>query len=183
MLHRAGAARDTVAVNTSTSRHSGLRWIALFKLGKALLLLAVGVGVLTLVHQDLAQVLRQLVAALHVDPENRYLHKLIARLGLMTDRQLQELSLGSFVYAAVQLTEGVGLWRGKAWAEYLTVVATSSLIPLELYELSRHLTWPRVLVLAINVLVVGYLVWLLRTERRRVRAAVVSLPGSGPESE
>lgn len=154
-------------VNTSIVRHPGLRWIAAFKLVKALTLLLVGIGVLTLVHRDVAALLRQAVMALHVDPDNHFLHGIIARVGLMNDRQLEQLSLGTFLYAAVLVTEGAGLWFGKIWAEYLTVVATSSLIPLELYELTRHPTLVRLLVLGINVVVVAYLVALLRRERRQ----------------
>jgi len=54
------------------------------------------------------------------------------------------------------------LWNGKRWAEYLTVVATASLIPFELWEIARHFTWLKVGALGVNVAIVCYLIYLLR---------------------
>jgi uncharacterized membrane protein (DUF2068 family) len=67
-------------------------------------------------------------------------------------------------YAALFAVEGVGLWMRKVWAEYLTIVATTSFVPFEIYELARRFTLPRVGALAINVAIVVYLIV------RRVRA-------------
>jgi uncharacterized membrane protein (DUF2068 family) len=58
--------------------------------------------------------------------------------------------------------EGAGLWLEKRWAEYLTIIATISFVPIEVYELIRHATWRRVAALGINLLVAGYLVWKVR---------------------
>jgi uncharacterized membrane protein (DUF2068 family) len=69
------------------------------------------------------------------------------------------------VYAGVLLTEGVGLWLRQRWAEYFTVIVTASFVPLELYEIVRHVTVTRVIVLAVNLAIVGYLVARLRRER------------------
>jgi uncharacterized membrane protein (DUF2068 family) len=58
--------------------------------------------------------------------------------------------------------EGVGLALGERWAEWLTVVATGLLIPIEIYEVLFHFSVLKLLVLIGNVLIVAYLVWLLR---------------------
>ena len=47
----------------------------------------------------------------------------------------------------------------------MTVIITTSFIPLEIYELAAHRTWPKIAVIAINVLIVIYLVLRLRRER------------------
>ena len=62
----------------------------------------------------------------------------------------------------LELVEGVGLWMRKRWAEYLTIVATSLLIPLEVYELAHHATLLKAGGLVVNVLIVAYLVRVLR---------------------
>ena len=72
--------------------------------------------------------------------------------------------MGSFVYAALFLTEGIGLWLLKRWAEWFTVVITGSLVPFEIYEIYRHPTIAKVLVLMINLAVVGYLLYRVRNE-------------------
>ena len=53
----------------------------------------------------------------------------------------------------------------KRWAEYLTIIATSSFVPFEIYELIRNASWQRGATLGINVFVVGYLVWKVRQPR------------------
>jgi uncharacterized membrane protein (DUF2068 family) len=84
----------------------------------------------------------------------------------VSPKQLKELSAGTFIYAAVLLTEGLGLLLRKHWAEYFTVISTGIFIPLEIYELARHFTAAKVLVLLINVAIVVYLIGQLRRERR-----------------
>jgi uncharacterized membrane protein (DUF2068 family) len=64
------------------------------------------------------------------------------------------------------LTEGIGLWLMKRWAEWFTIIITSSLIPVEIYELYRHPTAVKILVLAINVAVVLYLLYRIQRDER-----------------
>jgi len=60
-------------------------------------------------------------------------------------------------YAALEGVEAVGLWLGKRWAEYLTFIATTVLLPLEIYELSQTVTPFKIVALLINIAVVVYL--------------------------
>jgi uncharacterized membrane protein (DUF2068 family) len=132
--------------------------IALFKLVKGLLLVGVAIGALKLLHKNVAETVADWIAILRVDPDNRFIHKLLAKLWFVNDRKLQEISAGTFFYAALLLTEGTGLWLRKRWAEYFTTLVTGSFIPLELYELARRVSAAKILVIGINVAVVWYLV-------------------------
>ena len=85
---------------------------------------------------------------------------------LLITRTLKRISAGTFFYAALLLTEGVGLLWRQRWAEYFTVLVTGSFIPLELYELTRRFTAPRLILIGVNVAVVGYLVRHLRHQAR-----------------
>ncbi len=67
------------------------------------------------------------------------------------------LGLAATAYALLEATEGVGLWFGKRWAEYLTLVATSVLLPFEIWELSISVTTLKLIAFVINVAVVVYL--------------------------
>jgi uncharacterized membrane protein (DUF2068 family) len=156
------------ARSKKSSKRSGsatLLLIALFKLFKGFLLLAVAIGAVRLLHKDIAESLEHWVRVLRVDPENHYIHRLLAKLFAVTPRQLRELSAGTFIYSGLLLTEGVGLLLRKRWAEYFTVITTGLLIPLEVYELARHFTAAKVAVFVINVLIVWYLLARLRRER------------------
>jgi uncharacterized membrane protein (DUF2068 family) len=61
------------------------------------------------------------------------------------------------VYAVVEGIEAVGLWYQQRWAEYLTFLVTTSLLPLEVYEIASHATVFKVIAFIINVAVVVYL--------------------------
>jgi len=132
--------------------------IAIFKLFKGILLLAVGIGALRLLHRDVGEVVSHWVDVLGVDPDNRVIHRLLSRVLSISPKQLKEASAGTFVYAGLLLTEGTGLLLRKRWAEYFTIISTAGLIPLEVYEIQRHPTAIKIVVLLINVGIVLYLI-------------------------
>ena len=132
--------------------------IGLFKLLKGITLLAVGIGALKLLHRDVAEVIEHWVRILRVDPDNRHVHALLARALRVNPHQLKALSAGTFIYSALFLTEGTGLVLRRRWAEYLTIITTGGLVPLEVYEIGKHITWVKVAVLAVNIAIVVYLV-------------------------
>ncbi|MGB7862646.1 MAG: DUF2127 domain-containing protein, partial [Candidatus Sulfotelmatobacter sp.] len=141
-----------------------LRLIALFKLLKAALLIAVGLGALHLIHKDVASVMEHLVARLGLDPGNRYVDRALQKSGALTPQKIRSLGIVSFIYAGLFLTEGIGLWLVKRWAEWLSVIMTTSLVPVEVYEIHRHPSAIKSLVLIINIAVVGYLLYRIRHE-------------------
>jgi uncharacterized membrane protein (DUF2068 family) len=145
----------------------GLRLIAAFKLLKGLALLALGIGALNLLHRDVEAIVVHWINIFQVDPNAHYVRLLLAKLSFLDDQRLKELSVGTFIYSAVFLTEGVGLAFGKRWAEYLTIATTASLLPLEIYELAKHASIGKVLALVINLAVVAYLVLELRRFPKR----------------
>ena len=151
---------------TGKTHSRGLLLIATFKLLKGLALLAVGIGALRLLHRDVAALADHWINAFRVDPHNRYLHWLLSKLPMVDDRKLKELSVGTFLYSAVFLTEGIGLALSKRWAEYFTIITTASFLPLELYELFHHATIPKGVALLLNIAVVVYLVRELRRYRK-----------------
>ena len=147
---------------------SGLiRLIAIFKLLKASLLIVVGVGALNLLHKDVAGAVEQWVELLRLDPNNHYIDFVLEKASNLTPDKIKQLGLGSMIYAGLFLTEGIGLWLEKRWAEWLIVVITSSLIPIEIYEIYRHPTAIKIAVLLINIAIVAYLLYRIRGKRMR----------------
>src|SRR6516225_398847 len=140
----------------------GLLAIGLFKLGKAILFFALGVGAIHLLHKDLGDEILRLAAALKFDPESKFVTVLLDKVDLIDTHRLKQISLATFAYSALALTEGIGLVLEKVWAEYLTLILTMSFLPWECYELARHPNWFRLSLLLINLAVLWYLVWLLR---------------------
>jgi uncharacterized membrane protein (DUF2068 family) len=147
-----------------------LRLIAAFKLLKGVLLLGVGFTALRLLHGDAAERVKQWAHWLSLNPHNRYIESALARVSAVDERTLAAVGAGSFFYAALLLTEGIGLWLHRRWAEYFSVIVTGSFIPLEIYEIVKHMTPVKIAVLAVNVAIVIYLVLCLRRERPKPRA-------------
>lgn len=154
-------------MHKAEANNAGLLVIGIFKLIKGLLLILVGIAVLRLVHHDVVEVVTEWVARVHVDPDNRYFHMAVTKLLSVDDRKLREIGAGTFFYAGLFLTEGVGLILRKVWAEYFTIIVTSSFLPIELYVMMERFTAPRVLALLLNILILWYLVALRLRERKK----------------
>jgi uncharacterized membrane protein (DUF2068 family) len=150
--------------------NKGLVAIAIFKWFKALILLVLTIGLLKMVHADVAEAAEKAIRALRVDPDNRYLGWLLAKLYLVDDKKLETLSALSFAYSALFLVEGTGLYFEKHWAEYLTIIATASFIPLEVYELIKEPNIIKGILLLLNVGIVVFLVVIVRRQRHEKRA-------------
>jgi len=156
----------------SSGRGTGvLVCIALFKLVKAVTLIALGVGALSLLHHsDAFETLRRVTRELGVNPNHRIVNQTIAKVSGLDHKKLEEVGAGTFVYAAVFLTEGTGLLLRKRWAEYLTIVVTASFIPFEIYEMVHKPSALKALGIIVNALIVIYLVLRLRKERKESAA-------------
>jgi uncharacterized membrane protein (DUF2068 family) len=137
--------------------------IGIFKLFKALLLIVVGIGAIKFLHKDVAGTLMHWTQVLRVDPDSRIVHGMLVRVLRVTPKELKELSVGTFLYAGLFATEGLGLLLRKRWAEYFTIITTSGLIPLEIFEMARHFTVTKLVVGLVNVLIVWYLVARVRS--------------------
>jgi uncharacterized membrane protein (DUF2068 family) len=153
----------TMARKKQQSSSFILTLIGLFKLLKAVALITVGIGAIHFLHRDVGRALMHWIEVLRVDPDSRFVHGLLARVFRVNPKQLKELSVGTFIYAALFAVEGIGLLLRKRWAEYFTIITTGGLIPIEVYELAHHFTAVKLVVLLVNVAIVWYLV-------RRVRS-------------
>ena len=111
----------------SDSRGLLLRTIALFKFIKAALLIATGVSALRLTTKDSFEYAAYLVGRYHLNPGNHFVAQVLARTTHATSRRLHEIGIVAFVYAALFLAEGVGLWSLERWGEWITVLTNTGL--------------------------------------------------------
>jgi len=151
-----------------------LKLLATYYLLQGLLLAALGLGGVILMDQDHALVMQQWLHLIHSDPDNRHIHGLLTKAFSINDHQLEALSIGSFVYAALALVQGGGLLYGRRWASYLTVVMIASFLPLELYTVMNHVTPLRVTALGVNGVIVWYLIARELHVRPRIKSEVSS---------
>ncbi len=157
--------RGSSAGASQTRRRDGtlLRIIAVLKFLKAASLIALSVGVFRTMHQDIGIRLEHWIRALHLDPGNRHIEMFLERVSNLSAAQVKRLGLVGLLYAGLFLVEGTGLWLQRRWGEWATVVITGLLIPVEIYEIARHLTIVKILVLLVNIAVVAYLICRIRS--------------------
>ena len=140
-----------------------------------MLLLAAGVYLLFHLNSDFGRLADHAIRAIELDPRQAFLHRIVAYLHHVHASELRIAALFALGYGALELVEGTGLWRGRLWAEYLTVIATSLLLPFEVYELVRRPSFWKAGGIVVNVAIVVYLAYLLR-RRVRERERVVARP-------
>ena len=89
------------------------------------------------------------------------LHDANELLSLRTTK-LHLVGLAVLGYALLEGLEAVGLWFQKRWAEYLTFIATTLLLPLEVAELASRFSVLKLTTLAVNLAIVVYLIYAKR---------------------
>jgi uncharacterized membrane protein (DUF2068 family) len=143
----------------SGSRHNHwLLLIAFYKLVQSLLFIAIGVGALRLLHKDVGDMFLLLADHLRFNPEARIVHFILVEASLVNDPLLRRIGAAAFCYAGISMAEGIGLYLERLWGEILTLLITASFLPWEIMEIARRLTWPRLILLVINIAVFVYLV-------------------------
>lgn len=118
---------------------AGVRSVAIFEGAKGLIVLVAGLGLLSLIHRDVQAVAESVVRHLHLNPAHHYPEIFIHAASRM-DGRMGFLAAGAFAYATFRLVEAYGLWHERPWAEWLAIVSAGLYLPVEGYELWRHLS-------------------------------------------
>ena len=137
---------------------------------RGLLLLAAGVYLLSHQSTDFGKLADHIIRRIELDPRHGIFHRFVVYLHGLHESQIKIAGLFALGYGALEFVEGTGLWLDKLWAEYLTVIATSLLLPVEVYELVKKPTALKAAGIAVNIAIVVYLAILLRRRLRREHA-------------
>jgi uncharacterized membrane protein (DUF2068 family) len=143
-----------------------IRLIALERLVRGVVLIVAGAYLLTHLGSDFGRIADRAMRAVELDPRRPFFHRIINKLHRLHAGTLVITGIAATLYGALELVEGIGLWLDKLWAEYLTVIATSLLIPLELFELARKPSLFKAVGIAVNLAIVAYLAVRLRRRTR-----------------
>jgi uncharacterized membrane protein (DUF2068 family) len=147
---------------------AGLRAVALFEALKGTLALLAACGVLAMIPKDARYFAIELVGRLHLNPGKSYPNVFVRLLEKETNAQLWLIAALVVVYATVRLVEAYGLWNSRKWAEWLAAASGAIYIPVEIYEISRGVSWIKVTALVANIAIVAYMCYVLwRTRRAR----------------
>ena len=151
----------------------GLHIVAMFEASKGMLVLAAGVGALSLLNRDASLAAEKIVRYLLLNPDGHLVHYLVERAGQITNRQLLITAIIAVLYSGTRFAEAYGLWKNRAWAEWFAVLGGMVYLPFEITAILHRATLLRFSLLAINVVIVIYVarvLWIKRQARARARA-------------
>ena len=145
----------------------GLRIVSLFEAAKGLIVLLAGFELLKYVHRDLHRAAEQLVRHFHLNPASSYPRIFLDLADHVDNAQLWMLACFALAYSVVRFVEAYGLWYGRRWAEWFGLLMGAIYVPIEVFEVVREVTWPRVTLLVVNAGIVGYMILVLYTARQQ----------------
>lgn len=150
-----------------------LKLIGLFKIGKGVLLILLGVSLLFLNARTgwidtLSGWTADEILLEHSRPITYLLNKLQA---VLADGVLRATGLLALFYSAILFTEGIGVYMQQRWAELLMVFATAGLIPIEVRNLWHRPGFVGVLILLVNCFIVWFLYLVLKRDKPKAHVA------------
>jgi uncharacterized membrane protein (DUF2068 family) len=154
---------------TSTA---GLRAVASFEAFKGALVILLGLFLL-FYHSDAEDFAQDLLDHLHIDADRRLGQMLMHAASQITDARIWTIAAAALTYATVRFVEAWGLWHRRVWAEWFALLSGAMYLPWEVLKVAQKATPERIGVLAINVIIVLYMLYI----RIRERACVEHMPG------
>jgi uncharacterized membrane protein (DUF2068 family) len=155
-----------IPMDPKDRRRRALRAVALLEFLKGIFVLLMGICALLLVRQDVWLLAESLLAVLYINTDRHFAQVFLDWADNLTDAKLWAAARIAFIYSGLRFTEGYGLWRQRAWAEWVAVISGTLLLPFEVRELLRGITIVRSLVFAANIAIILYMLHVLKTGRR-----------------
>ena len=152
------------AIDERASR-AGLRAVAAFEAFKGLLVLLLLIALLA-VHNRIEDYAEDLLYHLHIDFDRHFAQSFLKAASTISDSRLWTVAVAATVYAIVRFIEAWGLWNRRVWAEWFALLSGALYLPLEMFKVAERATWEHVGVLAVNVVIVAYMLFIRIRESR-----------------
>ncbi len=148
----------------TSRRHShrgGLRMVAVFEALKGALALVAAYALISMIHHDVdfEEAAERILFFFHINPDHHWTQELLHAANRMSDASIAMIAAIAISYAVLRFAEGYGLWRQRAWAEWLAIVSGCIYLPFEIYKVVRRPSEFHWAILGINILVVLYIGW------------------------
>jgi len=153
----------------------GVRTVATVEFAKGVVVVLAGLGVFSMRHRDIWGVAESLLEFLHVNPYHHSVGVFIDLVRRVSDVRLWKIAVIASVYAILRFIEAYGLWFVRGWAEWLAFCSGAIYVPFEVADLLRRPSVFGMLVLAVNLVIVLYMLYLRLEAREKRRAAMQAL--------
>ena len=134
-----------------------LKFIIIEKFFLGIVFSLLSFGILSLINKDMEKFAADIVYFFNLNTDNYYIDYIIEKIAMVKNGTIIGVSVGMVFLAALNLAMSYGLHKRRVWAEWLTVGATSLLIPFEVYEIIQEQTATKIAVLILNITIVYYL--------------------------
>jgi len=142
-----------------------LRAVATFELTKGLIVLLASIGILLLVHrEDPWDIADGLLRLLHISPDHHFAQVFLDWADSLTEAKLWAVAAVAVAYSLLRFVEAYGLWYAKAWGEWIALISGTLYVPFEIYKLVYRQSLFHISILLINLAVVFYMVYALKTD-------------------
>jgi uncharacterized membrane protein (DUF2068 family) len=158
------------AVDQRSSK-AGLRAVASFEALKGAVVLVLGIMLLVF-HAHVQDVTENLLYHLHIDFDRRFGHMVLDAASTINSATRWTIGAAIGSYVSVRFIEAWGLWNQRVWAEWFALLSGALYLPWEILKLTERVDWDRVAVLAINLIIIGYML-LIRVRECRGGGPVV----------
>jgi len=153
------------------SHKGGLRTVAVFEALKGALALASAYVLIILIRRDVdfKDAAEHILFSLHINPGHHWSQEFLHAANRISGTNLVMIGAIAITYAILRFAEGYGLWKQRAWAEWLAIVSGCIYLPFEIYKVIRRPNELHWAILGINILVVLYIGWVRWDEIKAAR--------------
>lgn len=144
-----------------------LRAVASFELTKGMIVLLAAVVLVFMVGRDPWDFADGILRILHISPDHHFAQLFLDWADTLTDAKLWTVAAVAITYAILRFVEAYGLWYAKTWAEWIALISGSLYVPFEIYKLIHRASLFHIAVLVINLAIVSYMAYLLKTGKGR----------------
>ena len=139
------------------ARLQALRTVALFEFAKGLVVL---LAAISLYWIDPGDVAGAFLNFLHISPDRHFAHMLLRLADRLSDIKIWQVIVVACIYSGLRFAEAYGLWRAKAWGEWIALISGAIYLPYEIRLLAHRMTVLHVGVLSINLAIVAFMFYL-----------------------
>ena len=144
-----------------------LRAVASFELAKGLLVLLAAMAVVFMVRRDPGNFADGILRLLHISPDHHFAQLFLDWADTLTDAKLWTVAAVGTVYTILRFIEAYGLWYARTWAEWIALISGGLYVPFEVYKLFHRQNLLHLSILVINLIIVLYMAYLLKTGKGR----------------
>lgn len=139
------------------ARLQALRSVALVEFAKGVLVLGAVVALHWLDPSDVAEAFLNF---LHISPDHHFAQLMMNMADKLSDIKFWHLAVAAACYSGLRFAEAVGLWRARAWAEWVALISGALYLPLEIRAILHNATLIHAVVLLVNLAIVAFMFYL-----------------------